>query len=200
MINLLGTTQKEEIRAARLNVQLRKYVLLGAFVAVGIFAIYIVGLYLVMNDKDKAQQQLDQDKAAVGQYHKVQTDAKAYKANLDIAKKVLSSGTSYSTFITQIAAALPAGSILTDLALTDLGNMPVKPTPGTASITLHARATDQDHVLKIKENLEKSAIFENVSIADTLEADITAQSSDLERKYPIIVNVSVVVTKQKAAQ
>ena len=54
MINLLSPSQKEQIRAARLNVQLRKYLLLSSFVTVAVLAVYGVGFYLVINDKEQA--------------------------------------------------------------------------------------------------------------------------------------------------
>ena len=199
MINLLTPIQKEEIKAARLNVQLRKYVLLSSFVAIGIFAVYGVGFYFVINEKDRAQQQLNQDEAAVVRYQTVQKEAKAYKANLTIANKVLSSGMSYSTFITNAALALPGGSILTDLSLNNLGGSTVGTAPGSGAITLHARTTSYGVALQVKDSLEASDVFEKVSITDVKKAEINAESTAREKKYPFTLNVSVTVTKQKAA-
>lgn len=200
MINLLSPSQKEEIRAARLNVQLRKYLLLSSFVTVAVLAVYGVGFYLVINDKEQAQQQLNQDEAAVIRYQAVQKDAKAYKANLAIANKVLSSGASYSTFLTNAAQALPPGSVLTDLALNELGGAVAASVPVSGTITLHARTTSYGGALQIKESLEASDVFESVSITDVTKNTITDQSTALEKKYPFTVNVSVVVTKPKVVK
>lgn len=200
MINLLSTTQKEEIRAARLNVQLRKYVLLSAFVAIGVLAVYGVGFYFVMNEKDKAQQQLNQDEAAVSRYLAVQKDAKAYKANLAIANKVLSSGISYSTFLTSAAAALPPGSVLTDLALINLGGASTTAAVGSNTITLHARTKSYGGALQVKDSLEASDVFEKVSITDVKKNVVTAESSNVEKQYPFTLNVNVVITKQKVVK
>lgn len=201
MINLLGTNQKEEIRAARLNVQLRKYALLSVFVAIGVLAVYGVGFYFVMNEKDRAQQQLNQDKAAVTRYQTVQKDAKIYKANLAIANKVLSSGVSYSTFLTDAAHSLPAGSILTDLTLSNLGGSTTTTALGSSSaIALHARTTSYGGALQVKDSLEASDVFEKVSITDVKRSEITAESTAIEKKYPFTLNVSVVITKQKAVR
>ncbi len=198
MINLLSPVQKEEIKAARLNVQLRKYVLLSSFVAVAIIAVYGIGFYFVINEKDKAQQQLSQDESAVVRYQSVQKDAKAYKTNLTIANKVLTSGQSYSTFLTSVAQALPGGSILTDLTMNDLGGPTVATAAGAGAITLHARTTSYGGALQVKDSLEASDVFENVSITDVKRAEITAESTALEKKYPFTLNVSVAITKQKA--
>ena len=200
MINLLSTHQKEEIRAARLNVQLRKYALLSVFVAIGVLAVYGVGFYFVINEKDKAQQQLNQDKAAVTRYQTVQKDAKAYKANLAVANKVLSSGTSYSTFLTNVAHALPSGSILTDLTLSNLGGSTTTTALGGGAIALHARTTSYGGALQVKDSLEASDVFESVSITDVKKNDITAESTATDRRYPFTLNVSVVITKQKAVR
>lgn len=197
MINLLSPVQKEEIKAARLNVQLRKYVLLSSFVAIGIFVVYGIGFYIVINEKDHAQQQLTQDKAAVTQYQSVQKDAKAYKLNLAIANKVLSSGVSYSNFLTNVALALPSGSVLTDLTLNNLGGSTTATPAGNGAITLRARTTSYGGALQIKDSLEASDIFESVSIADVIKSELSAASTVLEKQYPYSVNVSVVITKQK---
>lgn len=202
MINLLGTTQKAEIKAARLNVQLRKYAMLSVFVAIGVLAIYGVGFYLVMSDKDKAQQQLVQDEATTNQYLSVQRDAKAYKSNLTVASKVLDSGVSYSSFIMEIARSLPAGSILNDLTLTDIGGSSVA-TAATQNggVILHTRTTSYGGALKVKESLEASAIFENVNITSIRKTESTAESAEAEDlRYPFALEVSVVITKQKAVQ
>lgn len=200
MINLLSPSQKEEIRASRLNVQLRKYVLLSSFVAIAVLAVYGVGFYLVINDKNQAQQQLNQDEAAVIRYQEVQKEAKSYKTNLAIANKVLTSGVSYSTFLTSAAQALPAGSILTDLSLSDLGGPTVVAIPGSGTITLHARTTSYGGALQIKDSLEASDVFEKVSIIDVTKNEINDQSSAFEKKYPFTVNVNVAITKQKATK
>lgn len=200
MINLLSPSQKEEIRASRLNVQLRKYVLLSSFVTIAVLAVYGVGFYLVINDKDQAQQQLNQDEAAAVRYQAVQKEAKAYKANLVIANKVLTSGVSYSTFLTSTAQALPAGSVLTELSLSDLGGSTVSKLPGASSIALSARTTSYGGALQIKDSLEASDVFEGVNITNVTKNEVSADATALEKKYPFTVNVSVLITKQKVIQ
>ncbi len=198
MINLLSPSQKEEIKAARLNVQLRKYLLLSIFVTIAMLGVYGVGFYIVTNEKDKALQQLNQDEVAVVHYQAVQKEAKAYKSNLATANKVLASGASYSTFLTSAAQALPTGSVLTDLVLSDLGGSTVSAAGGTGSVVLHARTTSYGGALVLKDSLEKSDVFESVSITDVKRADVTAESTAIEKKYPFTLNVSVIITKQKA--
>lgn len=192
MINLLGEQQKNEIRSARLNVQLRMFALLSFFVAVGILAIYGVGFYLVMNEKDIAQRQLNQDKDAVSAYQSVKKEAIAYKANLTIAKKVLSSSMSYSTFLTETARTLPAGSVLTALTLTDIGSTTAN------QVSLRARTISYGGALQIKESLEASAVFEKVSLTDINKLEVSSESSETDKKYPFTVNVSVTISKQSA--
>lgn len=199
MINLLSPAQKEEIKAARVNVQLRQYVLLSSFVAIAILAVYGIGFYLVIGEKEKAQQQLDQNAVAAIEYQTVQKEAKTYKSSLTIAKKVLSSGVSYSTFLTSVAQALPAGSVLTDLVLNDLGGSTVVATR-SGGIVLHARTTSYGGALQVKDSLEASAVFESVSITDVKKVEAGAESTALEKRYPFTLDVSVGITKQGAIQ
>lgn len=196
MINLLGSSAKDEIRSARLNVQLRKFAFLSIFVAVGIFAIYGVGFYFVMSEKEAAEHRLNQDKTAVAKYQAVQNEAKAYKANLAIASKVLASGMSYSTFLTETARILPAGSILTNLTLTDIGGSAIA--VKSNEISLHARTTSYAGALQIKESLESSDLFEKTNLADVNYVEASPESTATEKKYPYTVNVSVTISKQGA--
>lgn len=198
MINLLGTQQKEEIRAARLNVQLRKYALLSFFVFLGILAVYGVGFYLVETDRAHAEEQLSRDTATSNQYDSVKKEAKTYKSNLTIAKKVLSSGLSYSTFLTEAAHSLPPGSVLTDITLTDLGaTTGTAANAATSAITLHARTTDYATALKVKDSLEASPLFENVHITNVQQDILTDASTARQKQYPFTLNVNISITKQK---
>lgn len=197
VINLLGTQAKAEIRAARLNVRLRRFALLSFFACLVVFAIYGVGFYYVMQEKAVAEQQLNQDKAAVQKFEKILNEARTYKSNLAIASKVLSTGTSYSTFLTETARILPPGSILTGLTLSNLGASSTVAKSNT--FVLNARATSYGGALLVKENLETSALYENVSLNDVTAVEITTQSTALDKKYPFILTIKATASTQTAA-
>ena len=196
MINLLSPETKRNIRAARLNVRLRKYVVLSLFVALAVFVIYGGGFYLIMTEKALADQQLNDDKSNSTAYQPILARAKAYKSDLIIAKKVLLTGVSYSSFITSTAQALPKTSILTGLTLTNLGATG-QSTANANKLTLQAKSASYGDGLILKDSLEQSDLFENVSISTITKIEPTDASTELEKKYPYSVTLNVTITKQK---
>lgn len=198
MINLLSPDTKQNIRAARTNVKLRRYTFLCALAAIAVFIIYAGGFYLILADKATADQQLSSDKSNTSAFQPILERAKTYKANLVVAKKVLSTGMSYSSFIIGTAQALPKSSVLTNLSLTNLGiESTSSKSPNTNTLTLQARSKSYGAGLMLKESLEKSDLFENVNISTIAKSDPGEGATNIEIEYPYIVSINVTITKQK---
>lgn len=199
MINLLSTAQKEDIRAARLNVRLRRFALLCFVALVIILGIYGVGFYFVQSDRASADKELAANKLAVEneEYKSVVADSKAYKANLTIADKVLTSGVSYSTFVTETARILPGGTILTSLTLTNLGAPAKAATASSNALTLVARTTSYDVALLLQKQLENSDLYEKVSINDASILADKDRTTATDKKYPVSLTVKANISKTK---
>lgn len=199
MINLLSPKTKKNIRAARRNVQLRKYVVLVFIATIGTMAIYGIGFYTVMADQSRAEMQLNKDEAAKRSYAQVLSTAKEYKNNLKVASKVLSAGIVYSDFLIQTAQALPADSVLTDLSLSAAKASTTTTAVKADSIVLNARSATYGAALQVKNNLENSTLFENVNLSSITMQKITAESSALERKYPFTLVINVTVSTKRGS-
>jgi len=201
MINLLSTTQKQDIRAARLNVRLRRFVLLCSSALLIILGIYGVGFYFVQADRAAADKDLAASKLATEntEYKKVVEDAKAYKSNLSIADKVLTSGVSYSTFVTETAGLLPQGTVLSGLTLTNLGAPATAGNANANTLTIVARTTNYDVALQLQKSLEDSALYEKVSISDVSILAEDARPTNTDKKYPASLTVKAHISKIKAA-
>lgn len=202
MINLLSTTQKQDIRAARLNVRLRRFVLLCSSALLIILGIYGVGFYFVQADRAAADKDLAASKLATEntEYKKVVEDAKAYKSNLSIADKVLTSGVSYSTFVTETAGLLPQGTVLSGLTLTNLGAPATAGNANANTLTIVARTTNYDVALQLQKSLEDSALYEKVSISDVSILAEDARPTNTDKKYPVSLNVKAKISTIKAAR
>lgn len=156
MINLLPVENKQSFRAARLNVLLIRYIIFIAVSILFMIAIFGVGYYITITDKNRAESELAELQAASAKYDKTRREAESFEKNLSTAKGILSNEIIFSELMANIAKTLPPGTVLTDfnIATESLG----KP------MVISAKTKDAEGGLRLKEYLERSPYFENVSI------------------------------------
>lgn len=186
MINILSPEQKRDIRAARINVVLVRYCITVVLLVLLCGLIYGAGFWIISQEKAatlvKLESQSDQSK----QYTAVEKEAAAFRSNLTIAKNILSKETSYSTFLTTLASDLPSGTILTQLSVGE-----TNVTSAANTMTIEARASNYDKALDLKNRLEQSSLFENVSIISTSRPEEISKLTGLEARYPYTASYSV---------
>lgn len=193
MINLLDPTDVAELRAARINVRLRRFASL-TFVAVAVVGtIYAVEFY----NADKQYKNAISSSTAADQqlvaYASTKATAKQYQSNLTIAKKILGSEIVFSKFITELASSLPANTILDTLTLSTklIGSTSGKP----ITTEMNAKAKSYNDIITLKSNLEKKTnLFSEVRITST--SLITNSQDDLTKRYPYAATFSVVIARQ----
>lgn len=199
MINLLNPTDVSELRAARINVRLRRLTVL-TFVGVGIICgIYAYGFYSADKSYSDAIAKSATTDASLQGYEGVKTQAKQYQTNLSIAKKILGSEVTFSSFVTELAASLPPNTILESLALStkSIGTLSGKP----ITTELIAKAKGYGDVIALKTSLEKKTnLFSAVRISSTSLNTATATADPLTRAYPYTVSFSVVIAQQGGAK
>lgn len=197
MINLLSPESKRSIKAARLNVTLRMYFILSLFVVVGMAAIYGVGFYLVANERAVAERDRETGEVQLAQYKAATEQAETYKANLAVVKQILSNEIVFSTFLINTAKAMPSNTILSNLTLSTAVKSGGK---AAGSTSLEARAKSYDDVLRLKEELDKSGIFTDVSIVSTTRPEDISKQTGINRLYPFEATLNVTIDPKKASQ
>lgn len=182
MINLLPPDTKRQLRAARSNRLLLRYnfLLIGAFVFL-LAALGVVYMYL-SNTKSVAEATITDNRAKVSDYATIQAQANTFRQNLSSAKQILDDDISYTKVILAISKVLPSGVVLNTLSLDSkaFGN----PT------TLAADVRDYPTVLTLKNALQASNLFSNVSIQSI--------TGGVDGAYPLSVNLNVTILKDAA--
>lgn len=182
MINLLPPETKAQISAARANRLLLRYnLLLLAAVAFLLIAVIIVYVYLG-NAKTVAEATIADNRSKVSDYSAIESQASAFRQNLARAKQILDSDVTYTKVILSIARVLPSGIVLDTLSLNS-------ETFGSPT-TLTANARDYAAVLSLKDSLQNSNLFSNVSIQTISNAG--------DGEYPLSVTLSVTIQKEAA--
>lgn len=180
MINLLPYDAKQEIRAARTNIILMRYI---NVLAIAIIFLGVVGfsIYTVLIDtKTSAENTIKDNRAKASSYTTSENEAAALKNSLSSAKVVLDKEIRYSKVITGIAALMPSGTVLDSLSLST--------TSFGAPTTLTVFAKTTANALAVKDSFQASPLFSNVAFVSISSA--SAQSS-----YPITASLSVTINR-----
>lgn len=179
MINLLPYDNKKQIRAARQNVVLIKclvFLMFGViFVAVACTVAY--SFLKTENSQNAASSSIQpstDSSAVIDQANEIKSD-------LAVIKSILDQRIVYSDVITNIASALPAGSIIENISLNNsFVDEPIK---------ISVRATTQDVGQLIKDGFAKLKVFSQPTILN-----IKPIQDDLST-YPYAVTVTVKLRK-----
>lgn len=156
MINLLPPKLQKEIRAARSNTLLLRYVILliGSlvFLLVALLATYM-SLSTTASQADATKE--ENERKAIG-FTETQAAASQLRSNLAAAKTLFESETRYSLALVRLSNLLPDGSALDSLQLS--------PSSFTESMALTVRIRDQQTAEALQSNFTSSPYVSNVSL------------------------------------
>ncbi len=187
MINLLPDSHKAEIRAARTNVLLIRYIaiLIAAITTLGGL---VAGSYIALNGaRDSAEQKVAENQQRVGQYQSIKAQADAFRSDLTVAKSILDQHISFARLVYKIADAVPKNVILDGLAL--------DPQTFGTKITITASAKSFEDAAKLKDSFaRKQDVFSSVEIQSIQSGASNGSGTD----YPVKVNLGVVINKGAA--
>lgn len=192
MINLLPQDNQRNLRAARSNTLLIRYVI--AMIAVVCFMVAAFGfVYFYLNiSKNSAENTITANQQKETSYAQVSQQANEFRTNLATAKRIFASQVDYGTLLTQIAAATPSGVILQSLTL-DASSFG-KPT------TLIAYAKTTDAALALKDSYAaQTNLFSNVSIANVGLTGSDSGSANTNPAYPITITLNLTINPGAAA-
>lgn len=156
MINLLPDETKRQLRAARTNTILIRYIIIVLF-AVIFLGGFMGGIYVILgNMRDNAQAIIDANSQQTSEYGSIQSQTQALQASLKNAKTLLDEEVVYTDLITSIARLTPKGVVLEKLTL--------NPSTIGSPTTIQAYATTTDAALALKDSYQNSTLFSNVTI------------------------------------
>ena len=183
MINLLPDETKKQIRAARANSILIKY--LFVLIAASIFLVlsYAVLYLFLQNNQPSKKTSVDTsiNQTAVNAYNQTKNQYDALFTSFSNVKQIMDQQISYSDIITGLGAALPQGVVIEDLSL---DNNKI----GTP-ITIKAIAKTDSDATKIKDGFKDSQLFTNFSVQS-----IKSGSNNISG-YLVEITISLTINK-----
>lgn len=184
MINLLPYEYKDEIRAARTNVILVRYIAILVLAAIVLGGL-VFGAYLALNGtKASAELKAAENTARLSQFQQTKVRADSFRADLATAKTILDNNVSFSKLIYEIADTVPRGVVLDDLTL--------DPNTFGSSVSVNASAKTFNDASKLRDAfIANNQVFSNVQI-QTIRSSETNAAGDA---YPVKIVMSVVINK-----
>lgn len=182
MINLLPYDQIKQLRAARANVILARYIIV-LLVSTIFLAGCSYGVYLINNGiKNNADASNSDTAVQNSESVALQKKAGELQTKINKAKSVFASEIKYSDVLVNIAKALPNGVILDKIALSG--------TSFSTPIEFSAYAQTFEIASSLKDKLSASQQFTGVTLTNTTRVD-----SPPFPEYPISVKLSVTYNK-----
>ena len=141
MINLLPTKIKKELRFAKLNTKLVRYLWFTGSITIVLGAIFASAIFYLRIADRQAEQDLITTKSNMATYVGFQAAALADSQRITAIKTITASQTRFSLLISDIAKVLPQGTSLSGIILTGDAAKPVQLSINTSTYdqTLAAR-------------------------------------------------------------
>lgn len=182
MINLLSTDRKTEIRAARANVILSRYIAIIVVALAFILGVLYVSHTLLAQTMESAEVRISSNDIKADVFSATKQEVDALSAKLNDAKLLLDQEVSYATILTTLGRVMPAGTRLDDITLNDSA------VSGDAPIELTAFAESDEKAATIQQTLQTSGLFSLVTLKGTNTESTTSG-------YPIKVALTVTFNK-----
>ncbi len=156
MINLLPPGRVLNIRLARSNTILRRYIELIIVGSLVLLAAILVARYFFGVQNDNIQRTVDLNNAKIASLQPVQKQAEELSATVNTISGLLSRNVKFSDMLTQIGGIMPPGSVLTGLkfSLEDV----------EAPLVVSAQVDNEQKAAVLRNNLAASSLFEKAEL------------------------------------
>lgn len=156
MINLMPDDIKRELRAARTNVLLVRYMIVISFAALFLLFVLAGSLYLLNQTKLSSQQFIDANDTKAEVFSSTKAQVEALSASLSEARGILDQEILYSNVLINFAQQMPSGAVIDKLTL---DGSSFSGTPLT--MTVYARTTND--ALAVQDRFKSSSYFSDVT-------------------------------------
>jgi len=185
MINLMPDNDKVEIRAARVNIVLARYIFV-ILIAFAFLVLLLAGSYLVLTQtKNSAQQLIDGNATKAAVFSSTKAQIETLSSSLSETKTILDQEVLYSNILTHIGQQMPEGTILDKITL-DAASFTGTP------ITLKVYAKTNEATVALRQKFQSTPLFSNVNFES-----VSGAASGVPG-YPVSVSLTLTLNKAGA--
>lgn len=185
MINLMPDEAKQELRAARTNTLLIRY--MAVIVMAFAFLVMILGgsYYLLDQTRQSSLTLIDANDTKAAVYSSTQQQVTALSSQLAGAKSILNQEILYSNVLVNFAQQMPGGTVIDEITL---NNASFAGTP----LTLKVFAKSTSDAVALRDRFQKSPYFTQVSFQNISDS---AQSIE---GYPVSATMTLTLNRSIA--
>ncbi len=179
MINLLPPQRLANLRIARSNTILRRYIELSLMSIIILIAAVVMAYYFLHSQQVNTRSIVDINKKKVAQLEPVQKQATQLSSTVNIIAGLFSHNIEFSDMLTQIGGLMPQGSVLTGLqfSVEDL----------KSPLEISAQVDNEQKAAILRNNLATSKLFSKVDIKTVAKNNTpgsTSQGTDTTTTTP----------------
>lgn len=190
MINLLPPKRLLNIKIARSNTVLRRYVELILIGMVIVGAAVIAAYYFLNTQQSNVKNTLTTNQEKLSELSKVQKEAEELSATVNTISGLLSRNVKFSEMLTRIGGTMPDGAVLTGLQFS------IENT--NAPLTISAEVENEERAAVLRNNLLTSGLFKTVNIksinlikqAESSNEESETETETEETPVPDVANTS----------
>ena len=163
MINLMPDDAKKELRAARINVLLLRYMFIIVLATAFLGLILFGATFLLDRTRISSQQLIDANDTKAEVYSATKAQVDTLSTSLSEAKGILDQEVVYSNVLMNIAQQMPAGTIIDEITLGSASF-------GAAPLTVKVYAKSTNDIVALQDSFKSSPLFSSVSfqtVSDT---------------------------------
>lgn len=179
MINLLPPKRLLNMRIARSNTILRRYLELALISVVIVAAAITCAYYILHNQQQDIQKTVSINQEKVKKLEPVQKEAEQLSATINTIAGLMSKNVKFSDMLTQIGGIMPPGSSLTGLqfSLEDT----------SSPLVVSAQVVSEERAAVLRNNLANSALFKDAKIVTITEIK-KEESETTDPTTPVVEN------------
>ncbi len=185
MINLLATNKKNEIRAARNNVLLMRYIWMLILAIVFILSVLYVSYNVLAQTKANNDILIESNDTKAGVYSTTKAQVDSLSSSLSETKTILDQEILYSKVLVKLGQQMPPGTIIDTLTLNQaaFAGTPV-------SVKVYAKTSND--VVTLRSQFQSSPLFSSVNFQSVVE-----NGGGIEG-YPVSIDMTLTLNKAAA--
>lgn len=184
MINLMPDLAKKEIRAARSNVILTRYIIVVIFSSLFLALITWGAFILLAQVEGTAKQLIEANDTESAVYSDTKAQVNSLSASLNEAKTILDQEITYSDVLINIAQQMPANTIIDKITLdqTSFNGTP---------LTLKVYAKTNTDAITLRDRFQSSPFFSSVNFESVSDATTTISGYPVSATMTLTLNRSI---------
>lgn len=179
MINLLPPNRRLDMKIARNNTVLRRYIELILLSMIIIIAAIAASYYFLDSRRTDVKNTVEADKKTIAELKKTQEEAQGLSTTINTVAKLLSQNIKFSDVLTKIGNVMPDGASLTNVQF-EAGEL-------NAPLIVTVDMVNEERGAVLRNNLANSEIFEDARIRSILA--IETKQPNYPYSYTAILEV-----------